>query len=356
MDPNNEGPPAVVKAIATFPDDTAVNTTLYLTDDPMLKPECNFDFDGGAGGMEAMVGTSWGFRIMFSELIEGDEVEHVDDMGIGDYVFPGFVQITNTDGSTVTSALDPTMQLTPDMLLSYYQPAGGTGCFGTIESFELYYLTPLQGPAIVTTLDGVPTLPSNTEFTLWVKKENAGHKIVDTGGTPMAADFKVNFYTDPMFVDCPDPEACNVMPSILPDDQPVDPADPDLGFDMVTVQFTTWVGDPSGVYLYDEADPTQPVPDVVPEVDYYVPDSLWGGMDNAVSLTMGIDPDTETYIGIPFEADHTYWIVVTSDVLDLWGVPAEMFPDDTSCDDLATAGIDVTNCIWAGTFTVAPAV
>ncbi|MBI5481480.1 MAG: hypothetical protein HY906_21660 [Deltaproteobacteria bacterium] len=361
-DPNREGPPSVVKVFAFSLDDPTVNSTLFVTDDPAVMSKCDYDYDGGAGPMDAYVASTWGFRIVLSELVEGDEIEPLSDGGVGEAAYPGFVQITTPTGGTVTSALDPTMQLTPDMLFSTYQPAGSNGCYGTVEGEDISAGGPLHGPAILTFLDGVSSLPASTALTLWLKKDNGGHQIVDTGGTPMAADFKVDFTTDPMLVDCPAIDACQTMPSVNPDDQPQVPDDPDLGFDTVTVQFNTPIGDPTGVYLYDAADLTQPVPDVVPDVDANIPDSLWGGMDNAVTLTMGIDPDTEAYIGIAFTPGATYWIVVTSDVLDLWGVPAEVTdvadangdPLDT-CGDLAAAGITVDNCIWAGTFTVADA-
>jgi hypothetical protein len=343
----------VVKVLSFSPDDPTIMSTLYVTNDTLLKSKCDFDYDAGQGPMDAYVGAGWGFRIVLSELIEGDEVEALDDAGIGTEAYPGFVQITTPDGATVTSTVDPTLQLTPDTLSSIYQPAGGSGCFDTVETLDIYTYAPNPGPAILTYLAGVPSLPSNTTLTLWLKKDNGGRKVVDTGGTQMTADFKVDFTTEPMFVDCPALDACNVMPSLLPDDQPVDPLDPDMGFDMVTVQLTAPIGDPSGVFLYDAADPTQPVADVVPEIDAYIADSLWGGMPNAVSLIKGTADAREP---IEFTPGATYWIVVTDAVLDAWGVKVEMFPDDTSCDDLATAGIDVTNCVWAGTFTVADAV
>ena len=275
------------------------------------------------------------------------------------------MQITTPEGGTVTSTLDPTLQLTPDMLLSMYQPGGSSGCFGTVESTDFGSQNASQGPAITTFLDGVPSLPSNSTLTLWLKKDSGGHRIVDTTGEAMAADFKVDFATDPMVVDCGDITACNTLPYVDAASQPQDPADPDFGFDMITVQFNTPIGDPSGVYLYEmTGDPLTAtlVPDVVADVDANIPGSLWGEMDNAVSLTMGIDPDTEEYIGLAFNPDTTYWIVVTSDVLDLWGVPAELTdvvdengdPMDP-CGDAAAAGVTVDNCIWAGSFTTTPA-
>jgi hypothetical protein len=367
-DPNNEGPPTVVKAIAYFPDDPTVMSMLYVTNDPMLVSNCEFDYDAGTGPMDAFTGTGWGFRIVLSELIDGDQVEPIGDSGVGEQAYPGFVQITTPEGGTVTSTLDPTLQLTPDTLFTVYQPSGGSGCFGTIDVPEPSTGASTAAPAIIATLGGVSSLPSNTALTLWLKKENDGHKIVDTGGTEMAADFSVSFTTDPMLVDCADITACNTLPSVNPADQPQDPNDPDVGFDMVTVQLNTTIGDPNGVYLYEmTGDPATAtlVPDVVADVDANIPDSLWGGMDTAVSLTGGIDPATEAYIGLTFTPDGTYWIVVTDAVKDLWGVPVELTEtvDENGdpldlCGDAVAAGVTLPTgetCVWAGSFTIAPA-
>jgi len=347
-DPNYEGPPKVVKVLSFLPEDPSVTTTLYQTDDSLLKTKCDYDFDAGVGPMDATVGVGWGFRFVLSELIEGDEVEALDETGIGTEVYSGFVQITKPDGSEVQSPLDPTLRLTADALSSVYQPAGGSGCFNTVESMDISTGAPIPGPAIISYIVGVPSLPSNTTLALWLKREAGGHRIVDTGGTPMPEDFKVEFTTEPLFVDCPSPDACNVWPSLLPDDQPIDPTDPEMGFDSIFVQFTSLIGDPSGVYLYDQASPTAPVADVVATVDAEVPGSPYGNLPNAVTLTKGVD--ASGYVPLDVTSGHTYWIVVTSDVLDLWGVPVEAF--DTSCNDLAQAGINVNNCIWAGTFQV----
>jgi hypothetical protein len=105
----------------------------------------------------------------------------------------------------------------------------------------------------------------------------------------------------------------------------------------------------------------------VPEVDANIVDSPFGGVDSAVSITLGVTEDG--YDPITFTPGATYWIVATSDVLDLWGVPAEVTDvvefdengdpqplDPAPCDAAAEAGITVDNCIWAGTFTVAEAV
>jgi hypothetical protein len=362
--PNNEGPPSVVKVLAFSPDDPTVYSTLYITDDPVLKSNCEFDYDGGAGPMDAYVGSAWGFRIILSELIDGDQVEALDDAGLGTEAYPGFVQITTPEGGTVTSTLDPTMQLTPDMLTTVYQPAGGSGCFGTVESWDTIDTgNPEMGPALITLLGGVSSLPSNTALTLWVKRENGSRQIIDTGNTPMAEDFAVDFTTDPMLVDCAHITACNTLPKVDPAKQPQDPLSDTAPFDMVAVQFNAPIGDPSGVFLYDAADPAAPVTGVVADVDANVPDSAWGGFDNAVALTMGLTTDDPpTYIGIDFTPGATYWIVVTSDVLDVWGVPAEVTdvvdakadPMDP-CGDAAAAGVTVDNCIWAGSFTTTPA-
>jgi hypothetical protein len=378
--PNNPGPPTVVKALAFYPDDPTVQSMLYLTDDPTFMAACpDFDFDAGAGAMDAYTGTGWGFRIVMSELIGNpDEVEPIGDSGVGEQIIPGFVQITTPEGGTVTSTLDPTLQLTPDMLYTIYQPSGGSGCFGTIDVPEPSTGGSTAAPAFVTSL-GVPSLPSNTELTLWLKKDNEGVTIVDTGDTAMAADFSVNFTTDPMLVDCPDITACNTLPYVDAASQPQDPADPDVGFDMVSVQFNTTIGDPAGVYLFEmTGDPATAtlVPDVIADVDSNIPGSLWGEMPNAVSLTMGIDPDTESYIGIVssacsltgdcnFTPGATYWIVVTDAVKDLWGMPAVVTdvvdengdPMDL-CGDATAAGVTLPTgetCIWAGSFSIVEA-
>jgi hypothetical protein len=358
--PDQEGPPSVVKVVGFLPDDPTVNTNLYVAD----NPNCEYDNDGGAYDVTPYAGPTWGFRIVLSELLDGDEVEALDDAGLGSEAYSGFVQITTPEGGTVTSTLDPTLQLTPDTISSVYQPAGGNGCYNTFDGFDLDTGNPIPGPAFISYLAGVPSLPSNSELTLWLKKEAGGHKIVDTGGASMAADFSVSFTTDPMFVDCASIDACNTMPSVFPDDQPQDPLDPDLGFDMVTVQLTAPIGDPSGLFLYEmTGDPATPtlVADQVPEIDADITDSLFGGVDSAVSITLGLTEDG--YNGITFTPGATYWIVATSDILDLWGVPAEVTdvadadgnPLDP-CGDAAAAGITVDNCIWAGTFTVAEAV
>lgn len=365
--PDNPGPPTVVKAMAYYPDDPTVMSMLFLTDDPAFMAKCDFDFDGGAGPMDAFVGTGWGFRIVMSELIgEPDSVEPIGDSGVGEQAYPGFVQITTPEGGTVTSTLDPTLQLTPDTLFTVYQPSGGSGCFGTIDVPEPSTGASTAAPAFDTTLGGLPSLPSNTQLTLWLKKEAGGVTIVDTGNTAMAADFSVSFTTDPMLVDCADITACNTLPYVDAASQPQDPSDPDVGFDMVAVQFNTSIGDPSGAYLYEVSGATATlVPDVVADVDANVPNSLWGGVPNAIALTGGIDPNTESYISLTFNPDTTYWIVITDKVLDLWGVPAVVTdvvdengdPMDP-CGDAATAGVTLATgetCIWAGTFTTAPA-
>jgi hypothetical protein len=367
-DPNQPGPPSVVKVLAFSPDDPTVNSTLYVTDDPAVMPNCDYDYDGGAGSMDGYAGTGWGFRIILSELVEGDEIEPLNEDGVGEAAYPGFVQITTPEGGTVTSTLDPTLQLTPDMLISMYQPAGGSGCYNTVEGMDIGTGNPIQGPAVMAFLDGVPSMPSNSTLTLWLKKDNGSHKIVDTSGQQMAADFSVDFATDPMLIDCYDITACNTLPYVDAASQPQDPADPDFGFDMIAVQFNTPIGDPSGVYLFEvTGDPptATEVAGVVADVDANVPGSLWGNMDSAVALTMGIDTANETYNGIAFNPDTTYWIVVTDAVLDLWGVPAEVTdvvdengdPMDP-CGDAAAAGVTIPTgqtCIWAGTFTTAPA-
>jgi hypothetical protein len=339
-DPDHEGPPSVVKVLGFSPDDPTVNATMYVTDDPTLMQNCDYDFDAGQGGMDASIGTTWGFRMVLSELIDGDQVEMLDDAGVGSEAYSGFVEITDAAGGTVTSTLDPTLQLTPDTLSTIYQPAGGSGCYGSVETEDIIYGNPLPGPALITYLAGVDSLPSNTELKLVLHAENGGNKIVDKGGTQMAGDFSVSFVTDPLFVDCFAPDACNVMPSVNPDDQPVDVAGE--GIETVDLIFLAPIGDASGIYLYDTTDLTQPMADIEPLVD--------GNYVSLAQLDTNGDPGA-----IAFTDNHTYWVVVTSDVLDMWGVPAEMIPGDTGCDDLATAGITVANCVWAGSFTVAPA-
>jgi hypothetical protein len=362
-DPNQAGPPYVAKVISFLPDDPTVNTNLYVTD----NSNCAYDNDGGAYDIAGTAGPTWGFRIVLSELIDGDQVEALDEQGLGTEVYTGFVEITTPTGATVTSALDPTLQLTPDTLSSVYQPAGGSGCYETVDTIDLDTGNPIPGPAFITYLGGVPSLPSGTDLTLWLRAVNGDKSIVDKGGTVMDGDFRVDFATDPMIVDCPSIDACNVSPSVYADDQPVDPLDASFGFDVVTVQFNTAIGVPDGVYLYDAADPTAPVSGVVASVDATIPDpdQKLLALPNAVTLTKGVTSGaTPAYVPITFTPGATYWVVVTSDVLDAWGVPATLTDvadengdplDPAPCDALAAAGIAVDNCIWAGTFTVADA-
>lgn len=367
MDPNQPGPPAVVKVLAFNVDDATINSTLWVTDDPAIMSNCDFDYDGGTGAMEATIGATWAFRIVLSELIDGDEVEPLNDGGVGEYAYPGFVQITDTTGGTITSDLDPTLQLTPDMLWSMYQPAGGNGCYDTVESIDISGYTPIPGPAIQAFLDGVPSLPSNSTLTLWLKtSDGAGHQVVDTSGEAMASDFRVDFSTEPMLVDCPSIDMCNTLPYVDAASQPQDPADEDVGFDMISVQFNTPIGDPSGLYLFEVgATETTQVTDALPFVDSEVLGSLWGEMDSAVSLVAGIDEENETYLGLEFNPDTTYWIVATDAILDLWGVPPVVTDvvDENGdpldlCAEAEAAGVVIPTgetCIWAGSFTTAPA-
>jgi len=169
-----------------------------------------------------------------------------------------------------------------------------------------------------------------------------------------------------MLTDCADITACNTLPYVDTADQPQDPNDAQTGFDMIAVGFNTAVGDPSGAYLYKVSGATATVvAGVVADVDADVPGSLFGGVPNAVALTGGVDTTNQVYTPLTFDADTTYWILITDKVLDLWGVPAVLTdvvdengdPLDT-CGNATAAGVTVPTgetCIWAGSFTTAPA-
>jgi len=338
--PDYPGAPFVTEVFGVSPDDPGMTAPMYMTDRADVCGD--LDFEGGTGQFGAEVPTTFGFRVVFSELLDGDKVEQLDETGVGTELFPGIVTVTDRQGNPVTSTLDPSITLGPDALLGIYQPAGGNGCFGTVYGVDLTLGgTPAPGPAFILALNAVPALPASTELTLHIDGLVPGSEIVDHGGAGLeGGSLAVDFVTSAMTVDCPSIDACNVAP--VPD-----PAEDailgDIGF--VQVGFNTWVGDPSGVFLYD--DTMTLVPGITAIVDSTYADAELLS-DFVVDLIAGTEAAPEP---LTLTEGVIYTIVVTDQVTDLWGVPAQPIPDDTSCADL---GVTLTNCIWAGQFTGPP--
>jgi hypothetical protein len=338
--PDLAGPPFVAGVMAYDPMYAATYQYLYLT---TRASECDkIDLDGGGGPQPSEVPVGWAFRTFVTDLVQNpDQVEMLGDDGLGDKLYDGIVEITNPDGSPVVSPLDPAINLGPENLVSVYQPGGGSGCKGTPFTFDYEYVTPNPGPAFIT-MPNLP-LPSGSTLTLWLHPSVPGHEIRDYGGNPLAdGDLGVEFNTAPMTVDCASADACNVVP--FPDPT----AEADLGtMGFVQVGFTAPVGDPSGVSLYDDTGTL--VPDLTAIVD-----STYADSETASDVTVDLIAGTEAAPEPLVLADGaTYTIVVTDAVTDWWAVPAQAIPDDTSCVDLAAFfPATVTNCIWAGQFTM----
>ncbi|HEY3353210.1 MAG TPA: hypothetical protein VGQ83_08190 [Polyangia bacterium] len=341
--PNYAGPPFVAQVVGFNPDDYSVAQVMYLPTADKASHCDDLDLDGGGGPQATEVAVNTAFRVVFSELVDADKVEQVDADGIGTALYRGLINVTNRDGTPVVSTLDPTLTLGPDAFTGVYQPAGGSGCFGTVNTVDIGTGAPIPGPALLAYMQAtIPGLPSGSELTLVVDGTVPGHEIVDKGGAGLeGGKFKLDITTTAMTVDCPSLDACNVVP--LPDPT----AEADLGtMGFVQVGFTAQVADPAGVFLYEDGQ-TTPVAGVTAVLDANL-SALVSETQSPliVDLIAGTEADPLPLDLLP---GATYTIVVTSAVLDPWGMAAQTIPDDTTCAD---AAVTVAGCVWAGSFTM----
>jgi hypothetical protein len=340
--PNYPGAPFIAQVWAFDPNDNTVATRMYLPPANRARDCDQLDMDAG-GGPQTVDGipVGYGFRVAFSELIDGDKVEKVDDQNLGTELYAGLVKVTDRSGNAITSTLDPTLVLDANAFTGVYQPAGGSGCFGTVDTIDYGTGAPIPGPAFITSLASLMSMPSGSELRLVVDGQVPGHEIVDTGNTGLeGGQFTLDFTTAPMTVDCPSLDACNVVP--LPDPT----SEADLGtMGVVQVSFTAPVGVATGVALYEG---TTAVTGVTAVVDS--DPALANFSETQSPLTVDLIGGTvEAPAPLALTPGATYTIVVTDAVQDIWGVAAQTIAGDTTCADLS---VTVTGCIWAGQFTM----
>jgi hypothetical protein len=359
---NAPGPPFVVAVLAARPADPGDAVTLYETPNASACP--GRDRDGGGGATGAVVPVATTFRVVLSELIDGDRVEPLDDAGLGTALAAGIATLVDPAGGVITSALDPSLTLGPGALAGRYQPAGGNGCFGTAASVDPVSGAPAPGPALLLALaPGLPSLPAGRALRLVIDGTVPDHAIVDLGGAALVGGVAtVDFTTAPMAVDCPALASCNVAP--LPD-----PTAP-IGAERVRsvrVGFTAPVGAAAGLALYAGPAPAAGVIAVRPADAPFALDLVAGTA--AAPAPLALAPGV------------TYWVMATDAVVDPWGVAATVAcacadgsrrccaPTcgaadcggasdvccQTRCAAAAAAGLDATGCIWAGAFTTAAA-
>jgi hypothetical protein len=227
--PDLAGPPRVVRALAVEVAYGADGTGTYLH--PALRDGDQTLPESWQGLPDLLTPSTMPVvpvtvvRLVFSELLDGDSVELLDDAMMTSMLKPGVVTLTATPpAGAPAAAATPTLG-------GFFQPAGSqTGA--------------APGPALV--ILPSPAFPSNSTITITL----SGSAIRDTGGAAMGADQTITFSTAPLSLAGTEPDVTDPMAPPEPDavsggitlffNAPLDPAS------VVDAAFELRLGDAMG--------------------------------------------------------------------------------------------------------------